>query len=83
MGKNDSVSTVLRYYSVFSADQRDGVSTPHDDHPSHDWIPLTACERLVEAMPSRSRFPSAEGPSRLCQSSRGDRKPALIPGRGD
>ena len=76
---------VLRYYSVFNADQCEGVTIPPDDSESHEWEPLDACEQLVEAMPdgpeireggvvaaflpaedivrmpSRSRFPSAEG----------------------
>ena len=42
---------VLRYYSVFNADQCEGVTVPKDNSESHEWEPLTACEQIVERMP--------------------------------
>lgn len=45
---------VLRYYTVFSLDQIDGIEAPDAPEPVNlDFTPIEAAARIIEAMPQR------------------------------
>lgn len=52
---------LLRYYTVFNAEQCEGIDVPAPDEPDLDFAPIARCEALVHGMPDAPAIETGRG----------------------